>query len=156
MSDRIYLGEIKQEIEPSQSYNPDKDDLYILGEKIYMDKHSWDCNWYFGFGYIGNRRLHTHADVFIHELIWHEKDKVFNESIFKSNDDFWIFKDLLKQAYILKDCAEIYQIGGHCITHRKTEIIKNKRKAKTINKDLEKLLDHIWNFLLELQNKKEK
>ena len=152
MSEKIYLGKIKENIESSQSYNPEKDYLYIQGENIYLEKHNWDCGWYWGFGYIGNKDLHTHASVFIHELIWHSNDQVFETSpIFQKNDTFWIFKDLLKQAYTLQECAEIYQYGGHCITNNKTEIVRNKRKAKSINKDLEKVLDQLWNFLKGLE-----
>jgi hypothetical protein len=139
---KLYLGQVKEKIESTQSYDPQKDSILILGEKIYLSKHSWDCDWYWGFGYIGNRDLHTHASLFIHELLWHDNDQVFDTSpIFQKNNDFWIFKDLLKQAYALKDAAEIYQIGGHCITNEKTEVIKSKTKAKSINKDLEKILD---------------
>lgn len=150
MSDKIFLGQVKTEIESSQSYNPDKDDLYIQGERIYIEKHSWDCGWYWGFGYIGNNNLHTHASVFIHELLWHDKDAVFENSIFNGNDEFWIFKDLLKQAYALQECAEIYQYGGHCITNPKTEIIKSAVRARQINRDLSKVLDSLWQFLKKL------
>jgi len=145
MADKIYLGTVKQNIESSQSYNPEKDYLLIQGERIYLEKHSWDCGWYWGFGYIGNNNLHTHASVFIHELLWHSNDQVFDTSpIFQKNDTFWIFKDLLKQAYALQECAEVYQNGGHCITHKDTKVINSKAKAKTINRDLAKVLDKIW------------
>jgi len=151
MTDSIYLGEVKQQIESTQSYNPEKDSLCILGEQIYLKKHSWECGWYWGFGYISAIGLHTHASVFTHELLWHNINEVFNKSILKNNIDFWIFKDLLKQAYTLQQCAETYQYGGHCITNSKTKIIRNKRKAKSINKDLEKVLDQLWNFLKGLE-----
>src|ERR1041384_7917685 len=123
---KIYLGKVKQKIESSQSYNPKEDHLYIQGEDIYLEEHSFDCGWYWGFGYISAIGLHTHAEVFINQLIWHDVNQVFEKSIFKSNNDFWIFKDLLKQAYALKECAAVYQHGGHCITNEKTEVIKSK------------------------------
>lgn len=148
--ERIYLGKIKTEIESSQSYNPEKNDLFILGEDLYIEKHSWDCNWYWGFGYLSAEGLHTHASVFVEQLLWHSNEQVFENSIFKNSNDFWIFKDLLKQAYVLQEAAEIYQYGGHCITSPKTEIIKNDRRAKMINIDLSKVLDKLWQFLEEL------
>ena len=147
MSEKIVLGRVKQEIESSQSYNPEKDSLFFCGESISIEKHSWDCGWYWGFGYIGNRRLHTHASVFTHELLWHNVEQVFERSIFKNNNQFWIFKDLLKQAYVLQECAEVYHYGGHCITDPKTEVIKNKNMQNKINKDLEKVLDSLWSLL---------
>jgi len=50
MTDSIYLGEVKQQIESTQSYNPEKDSLCILGEQIYLKKHSWECGWYWDSG----------------------------------------------------------------------------------------------------------
>ena len=46
MKDKIYIGKVKTEISASQSYNPEKDRLFIEGEELYLEKHSWDCNWY--------------------------------------------------------------------------------------------------------------
>jgi len=149
---RIKLGKIKEEIKETQSYNK-KDDLCILGEELFLDKHSWDCDWYWGFGYIGNKNLHTHAEVFINELIWSDVEDVFKESIFKNNNDFWVFKDLLKQAYALKKTADVYKYGGNCfIKEGLTDIIKSKKKNEEINKDLEKVLNTLWKFLLKLKN----
>lgn len=31
-------------------------------ERIYLRDFSWDCKWYWGGGYIGNRNLHCHFD----------------------------------------------------------------------------------------------
>lgn len=146
----IYLGKVKTEIESSQSYNPEHDYLLIQGTDLSIRKHSWDCGWYWGFGYLSAEGLHTHATTFIEELLWHSKDQVFDDSIFKTDNDFWIFKDLLIQAYKLKECAEVYHHGGHCINDPKTEIIQCKTKEKAINRDLSKVLNHLWKFLRDL------
>ena len=29
---------------------------------IYLDGFSWDCGWYWGFGYLGNKNCHYHVD----------------------------------------------------------------------------------------------
>lgn len=150
--EKIKLGTIKKQIKETQNYNPEKDQLYITGEIIFIEKHTWDCDWYWGFGYIGNKDLHSHAKVFIEELLWHDKDKVFEESIFKSNNDFWIFKDLLKQAYTLRECAEVYRNGGHCTKEKGiTDIILNKDMEKKINNDLRIILETLWDFLTRLK-----
>jgi len=31
-------------------------------ERIYLRDFSWDCDWYWGGGYIGNKNFHTHFD----------------------------------------------------------------------------------------------
>ena len=43
---KVYLGKTK-------GSNP---------ERIYLRGFSWDCNWYWGGGYLGNRNMHTHFD----------------------------------------------------------------------------------------------
>lgn len=155
MITKIKLGIVKTDIKESQSYNKEKDNLYITGEILYIEKHNWICGWYWGFGYIGNKNLHCHSRVFIDELLWHSVEEVFDKSIFKSDNDFWIFKDLLKQAYILQECAEVYQHGGHCTTNKgMTDIIQSKKKATQINKDLEIILNKLWCFLIDLSKKR--
>jgi hypothetical protein len=32
------------------------------GEKVYLSQHSWDCDWYWGFGYVGNAKCNFHFD----------------------------------------------------------------------------------------------
>ena len=55
---------------------------------------------------------------------------------------------LIQQAYALKDAAEIYQYGGHQTTRPGiTDCIKNLEMAALINKDLETVLDKVWDFL---------
>lgn len=148
MTERILLGRVRKAIPETQTYK--SEGLSILGEEIYIEKHKWACGWYWGFGYIGNKNLHCHADVFIEQLLWSDVDDVFEESLF-NNKNFWVFKDLLRQAYALKKTAEIYQYGGHCSSKKGvTDIILNKQMSRKLNDDLEKVLGMLWCFLLEL------
>jgi len=145
--EKLFLGRVKKEIFDDRKKNIN---LLMLGENLWLEKHTWDCGWYWGFGYIGNKHLHTHAETFIKKLLWKNADEVFERTKF-NNNDFWIFKDLLKQAYSLKGTAEIYIHGGHCLEKEGvTDVIKSKEKAKTINKDLETVLDTMWSFLEEI------
>lgn len=145
-TDKIYLGTINN-------------------EKIYLSKHSWDCGWYWGFGYLGNKNLYFHIESLIESryikdsLISLNKEvnnnKFYNiETIFTKTwidqADWWILRDLFIQAYALKHCAEVYKYGGHQTTVLGiTDIIKNESMQDTINKDLEKVLDTIWQYLLD-------
>ena len=43
----------------------DKKKEYLLGTdeygiKYWLESESWDCNWYWGFGYLGNKNCHYH------------------------------------------------------------------------------------------------
>ena len=151
---KIYLGKIKNKIKDTQSYNSTKDDLFILGERIFIEKHSWDCNWYWGFGYIGNKRFHTHAIIFTKKLLWSSFSDVFEKTIFKDDHDFWVFKEYLDTAYNLKNAAETYRHAGHCAEVENTQKIIDIKMEKRINKDLESILDFMWSWLEELSNKK--
>ena len=112
--------------------------------RLYLSKHSWDCGWYWGFGYIGNSRLH------IDSLIGAEYDirSIFDKGSPITQNQWWIIRDLFTQAYALKKAAEVYQHGGHQTTKPgMTDCIKNLEMAARINKDLEIVLDKVWDFL---------
>ena len=115
--------------------------------RLYLSKHSWDCGWYWGFGYIGNSRLHMHID----SLIGAEYDirSIFDKGSPITQNQWWIIRDLFTQAYALKKAAEVYQHGGHQTTKPgMTDCIKNLEMAARINKDLEIVLNKVWDFLL--------
>ena len=115
--------------------------------RLYLSKHSWDCGWYWGFGYIGNSRLHMHIDSLINGE--YDVNKIFDGSTGITQDQWWIIRDLFRQAYALKAAAEVYQYGGHQTTRPgMTDCIKNLEMAARINKDLEIVLNKVWDFLL--------
>jgi hypothetical protein len=117
---------------------------YADGQTLVIHKHSWDCGWYWGFGYIGNAQCHFHFDT----LIGRHKVKDLFEHTLISDSDWWVIRDLYKQAYALKEAAATYQHGGH-LTHRAgvTDIIKDKEVADRLNKDLGTILDKAWAYL---------
>ena len=115
--------------------------------RLYLSKHSWDCGWYWGFGYIGNSRLHMHIDSLINGE--YDVNKIFDGSTGITQDQWWIIRDLFRQAYALKAAAEVYQYGGHQTSKPGiTDCIKNLEMAAQINKDLETVLNKVWDFLL--------
>lgn len=129
MEDKIYLGNTTE-------YG-----------RLYLSKHSWDCGWYWGFGYIGNTRLHMHIDSLINGE--YDVNKIFDGSTGITQDQWWIIRDLFRQAYALKAAAEVYQYGGHQTTRPGiTDCIKNLEMAALINKDLEIVLDKVWDFIV--------
>ena len=50
--EKVALGKVKK----------DYKDSTIANKYLYIDKHSWDCGWYWGFGYLGNKNCHYHVD----------------------------------------------------------------------------------------------
>jgi hypothetical protein len=128
MTDRIYLG------------------IYE-GERVYLPKHSWDCGWYWGFGYVGNRDCHFHFETFFEESSY--ASEVFTDPNF-TDQNWWYVRDLFIQAYALKKVAEVYSYGGHQASKAGlTDILRSEDKAKQANDDLELVLNALWQFMLD-------
>jgi hypothetical protein len=144
MSEKIYLGKVKD------SYKPE---CFINNEKLYLEKHSWDCGWYWGFGYIGNKNLHTHYDIMMHDF---EFKNIWQETPFTDNQ-WYVINDLFIQAYALKKAADVYKHGGY-ITNLKgtTDKIINIDMYNKINKDLEIILNTLWDYMYNIINNKNK
>jgi hypothetical protein len=133
---KIYIGKLKKDV----------GNHYAEGERLYLSKHSWDCGWYWGFGYVGNKDLGAHFDsVFLNDT--HTASEIFEEQIF-TDSDWWVIRDLFIQAYALKQVAEVYRYGGHQTTkHGITDLIESEGKATEANADLKKVLDKVWEFM---------
>ena len=136
MTDKVYLGRIKGT------------------GLIYLDKHRWDCDWYWGFGYLGNKSCHFHIESLINSSgnayvpDWTDVNHQFSET-WLTQDQWWILRDLFTQAYALKEAAEAYQYGGHNTDKAAPYRVINKDRAAQINEDLETVLDNIWELVTE-------
>lgn len=133
MNEKIYLGKVKH------------------GEKIWLTKHSWDCDWYWGFGYIGNQNWHFHINSLIdHPKEYHNKwtdiTTHFSET-WLTQGQWWVLRDLFISAYGLKKATEIYRYGGHQTSSSIPYLVISPEKAKIINDDLKIILDNIWDLL---------
>jgi hypothetical protein len=141
MSDKIYLGKDRH------------------GDSLWLEKHRWDCDWYWAFGYIGNKNLHTHISSMIdhpdqYEPRWTDVDFQFL-STWLNQSDWWVLRDLFISAYALKKAAEVYRHGGHQTAKAAPYRVTNKQRAAWINKDLKNVLDSIWDFLSERRSERE-
>ena len=114
---------------------------------VYLSKHSWDCDWYWGFGYLGNNNCHFHIKSMLQQE--HDVTKLFSSTSL-TQKQWWVIRDLFIQAYALKAASAVYRYGGHQSTLvGVTDCIKNKELEDKINSDLGKLLDVTWNYILE-------
>lgn len=133
-------------------------DVYFLGsvdgDNYYMEAPSWDCEWYWGFGYVEtytnkNRPdlardisshqhfkglwLKKHGDKYRHKLSdWNGFETPLTEK------EQWALSDLMQQFYALKEAAEIIGRGSaHIRGHPLCESgIQDKGLAERINKEL--------------------
>ena len=107
----------------------------VDGEKMYLSAPSWDCGWYWGFGYLGNRNCHYHVDGLMKDtdLYTGFKDH-FGDSFIIKESDIWTIAELFKTFYTLKECAEVLGRGGsHYTANPISEIITNKSEVERIN-----------------------
>ena len=121
-------------------------------QPIYLTKHEWSCDWFWGFGWLGNKNLHFHMETFLiaGPDLYCAIDTFLPETKI-TQSEWWVILDLFKQAYALGHCAEVYRFGGYLKTRKGvTDVIHDLDKAKALNADLEKLLDHIWMFVSDV------
>jgi hypothetical protein len=115
---------------------------------IYLRWHKWDCNLYWSFGYLGNDDCHYHFKSYLDGKHW-KVEQVF-KSTWITQELWWVMLDLFKQAYALKNAAEIYRHGGY-ITSKPgiTDLLADPVKAAGLNADLKILLDKIKEVVIE-------
>jgi len=143
---------------------------YLLGKdadgiSYWLTPASWDCNWYWGFGYVHTKDSHTHIDTSYMGKIefynttkkmWDRTDyihnifdcPVFTETTFNEAEG-WVLSELFCTFYTLKKTAELYHTGGaHITTNPLNSILKNKEQEDYINKVLlPKVFDEIYKIL---------
>jgi len=147
MTDKILLGKLKPDAHPD-----------VEGIQLWLTKHTWDCGWYWGFGYVGNAHNHFHFDSLLYIKDGKGSCKYTASDLFETTNitdaEWWVIRDLFVQAYALQKAAEVYRHGGHQTTQPGiTDLIKNKERAEQINADLAKVLDAVWDFTCKAINK---
>ena len=126
ISDILYETKTKYRLEKG-TINSGKNKKYLLGknqngERVWLETPSWDCDWYWGFGYLVTKNSHTHADGLTgrHEY-WDSEKQCFRltseyihniydspelvETTFTRNEG-WNLSELFREFYLLKDMAE--------------------------------------------------
>ena len=105
------------------------------GERMYLSRPSFDCDWYWGFGYIGNRNCHYHLNGIDEGKNINYFDAIkqhFGESfIIKDDKGIWTFAELVRTIYTLKETAEMFHRGG---SHYTTNPAKTLSSAQTLRR----------------------
>jgi len=140
-------------------------DNYLIGQdaqgiNYWLEAPSWDCGWYWGFGYIetytNNRRPEASRDINSHEH-WsgfvgqqykydfnshHEVKGEFIHSIKESprfadtvltDKESWELSDLMSRFYALREMADILHSGTGHLTSNTEHKTKNDEFRKWIN-----------------------
>lgn len=135
--------------------------IYLLGAdkdgvKYWLEAPSWDCGWYWGFGYVetytNNKNPNKARDINSHQHFYSlflnsnvcafDAFKEFFKETTLSKDEIWILLDYMKSFYALRETAETLGTGYSHMTERaKIEEVKNVEMTKEIN---EKILPAIF------------
>ena len=135
------------------------------GKKVWLTEASWDCGWYWGFGYITiftsnvpsrSKDIMSHSH-WNHSIAWKFHNKscshINENKDFKStvvdNKESWLLSELMKTFYSLSDIAELYHHGGSFITSNPmAEKLKDQKKHDEINKViLPELFQEVYKLL---------
>ena len=138
----------------------------VNGENIYLTSPSWDCDWYWGFGYLGNKNCHYHIDglktietynfgkkCFEYEFVnlYDGLKRHFDEGTFivTKDKDIWKLAELFASFYLLRKTAEMYHLGGaHYTSNPCKDLIKNDIEYQRINNEvLPVIFDEIYKIL---------
>lgn len=121
---------------------------YLLGirkednKKVYLTEASWDCGWYWGFGYVNTFKKndicdHQHFDsLFLENNIFYSFKEYFKQTTLK-NDDIYLLLNYMKEFYICQKYAEVLRHGGY-ITTRAPSITEEKNKEAN-QKEIERI-----------------
>lgn len=135
-------------------------DVYLLGTdkdgiQYWLEAASWDCEWYWGFGYVEtyykNRQPSKAKDIDSHQHIdssFIGKIDCYKEYVHNlfdcptlvnttfSESEGWTLTELFKTFYLLKETAQMYHTGG-------THTANNPLRASLINKEEENRINKV-------------
>ena len=126
------------------------------GDKVYLQKASYDCDWYFGFGYIAvfeenrsEQSTHTHWDSYFtgssHVEPNHIKEE-FEETPF-TDKELWVLCDLMKTFYSLKETSGIYNRGNSHLTGETHGMIENEEMKQKVDRDTYKVIHEVQDLV---------
>jgi hypothetical protein len=120
--------------------------------RICLTAPSWDCGWYWGFGYLGNRNCHYHVDG-LTTREWYDVEKGcfrsekmslfdgfkkhFGDTLTLTDAQLWTLCELFRTFYTLSKTAELYGRGGtHYTDNPCKELLTNTAERDRINQVL--------------------
>lgn len=128
------------------------------GRGVALRVPSFDCDWYWGFGYLGNRDCHFHLnwlesmdDKLNNKNLFDQLKGLFGDSLTIPDKNLWQFCEIVKTIYSLKDAAEVFGRGGsHYTTNPDAEAIKDTDIVEKINVHLIPMqIRTLWKLLEE-------
>lgn len=148
------------ELIPKKLKTTSSKDMFLLGvtkdkARIYLERASWDCGWYYGFGYIETfdpqHSSHSHFEGF-NEGKNQDLRSAFLE-FFKGGKltvtakESWTLCELMQSFYQLQKIASLYHNGGGSGLTTNPVINENETIRKTVLKDIKKIIVEVQKML---------
>lgn len=131
-------------------------DIYFLGQdsegiNYWLEAGTWDCDWYWGFGYIKtytnntnpekardiNSQQHFSGLIFGGEKSAFDNYKKFFKKSPLTDNELWTLCELMKTFYTLREYSDTLNRGGsHYTNNPCCDIIKNDDEYNRINKEV--------------------
>lgn len=130
---------------------------YNNNEPIYLSPPSWDCGWYWGFGYLGNNNCHYHIDEMNKDINLHDAFiEHFGNTLKVKPSDIWTLAELFETFYKLKTVTEILGSGSANLTSNPCkDLIINKDEVTRINNIvLPQVFEEIYKILYRNQRQR--
>ena len=143
-------------------------DIFLLGKRkadkknVYLEAPSWDCGWYWGFGYLEtytnnespslSRDIYTHShfdgDILNGKSHGFDNFKEYFSETPLTDDEIWTLCDYMQTFYTLRKAAETFRYGGsHYTAQAASEAIKSETIENEINK---KILPALFDKIIKL------
>lgn len=105
----------------------------VDNEPIYLSAPSWDCGWYWGFGYLGNNNCHYHFSGLDKNKDLHTAIKEHFDTINIRESQLWEFAELMSTFYKLKTATEVLRGSAGLTSNPIKGVIQNDDEIKRIN-----------------------
>lgn len=138
---------------------------FLLGKKdsetYWLQKASFDCDWYWGLGYVeGYRgkgssdkswRSHQHFDgLFLKPAKFVEGFKEFFDETPFTDDEIWQILELMQSAYTCRKYSDMLHVGGSHITSKvKVDLIKSDIEYGRLNNAvIPSILNEVYKIMM--------
>jgi hypothetical protein len=118
-------------------------DIYLLGRDAdgttyWLEAPTWDCGWYWGFGYVETYTNNLHPefalDISSHQHATHEffeSGTITDWTV--SDKELWEIRELFAQFYTLRKTAEYFDQGKANVGNTSVPLWKNPELVDEIN-----------------------
>ena len=156
----LYETKTKYRLEKA-TINSGKHKKYLMGknqngEKVWLETPSWDCDWYWGFGYLSTKTGHTHANGLTGKFEYWDAEKrchrltseymhnIYDspklvETTFTENEG-WKLSELFKEFYLLKDMAEYTHRNPASCNLTTSPVTQNPEKMAVWQKEINEVM----------------